>query len=138
MSVFRFLVCLPLATMTLLSAAAECGDKLQQKGKQMLLNEGYAVAFVPSVWPITVGKHFSLSIQICSPTGKTTPSTVQVNADMPIHKHGMNYRPTVIDLGGGSYRADGLMFHMPGKWRFLIELGNESQNIQLLRELDVL
>jgi hypothetical protein len=29
----------------------------------------------------------------------------------------MNYRPTIRALGGDRYAADGLMFHMPGRWR---------------------
>jgi hypothetical protein len=35
---------------------------------------------------------------------------------MPEHRHGMNYRPVVVARGAGLYRADGLMFHMPGRW----------------------
>ena len=31
----------------------------------------------------------------------------------------MNYRPTVQALGDGRFTAEGLVFHMPGRWRFL-------------------
>ena len=41
---------------------------------------------------------------------------------MPEHKHGMNYAPEVKQLGPGRWRAEGLMFHMPGKWEFVFEV----------------
>ena len=34
----------------------------------------------------------------------------------------MNYRPSVSRLGPGLYRAEGLMFHMPGRWELVFEL----------------
>ena len=47
---------------------------------------------------------------------------------MPEHRHGMNYAPSVTRLGPQRWRAEGLMFHMPGKWEFIFELraGNTS------------
>jgi cytochrome c peroxidase len=41
---------------------------------------------------------------------------------MPEHRHGMNYAPEVKPLGPGRWRAEGLMFHMPGKWEFVFEV----------------
>ena len=50
---------------------------------------------------------------------------------MPSHGHGMNYRPTVAALGGGRYRAEGLMFHMPGQWEltFIVQSAGASERI---------
>ncbi|MBK9705147.1 MAG: hypothetical protein IPO75_17875 [Betaproteobacteria bacterium] len=50
------------------------------------------------------------------------PNALAVDATMPEHRHGMNYRPTVVARGTGIYRADGLMFHMPGRWDLLFDL----------------
>ena len=36
----------------------------------------------------------------------------------------MNYRPSVMAAGGERYRAQGLMFHMPGRWVIEIELSD--------------
>jgi cytochrome c peroxidase len=47
---------------------------------------------------------------------------VKVDAQMPEHRHGMNYAPEVKALGPGRWRAEGLMFHMPGKWAFIFEV----------------
>ena len=40
----------------------------------------------------------------------------------PAHRHGMNYRPSISALGGGRFRAEGLLFHMPGRWELVFEL----------------
>ena len=82
--------------------------------------------WAPSHWPIPVGQHFSLTVQVCAPEGQTAPAVLRVDADMPLHKHGMNYRTTLKELGPGRTRAEGLMFHMPGRWRFLFDLTLED------------
>jgi hypothetical protein len=41
---------------------------------------------------------------------------------MPEHRHGMNYKPSIKPAAGGRYRADGLMFHMPGRWEIIFEV----------------
>ncbi|HEV8109104.1 MAG TPA: cytochrome-c peroxidase, partial [Burkholderiales bacterium] len=41
---------------------------------------------------------------------------------MPEHRHGMNYAPTVKALAPGRWRAEGLMFHMPGRWELVFEV----------------
>jgi hypothetical protein len=47
---------------------------------------------------------------------------VEVDAEMPTHRHGMNYRPRLTVLAPGLARADALMLHMPGPWRLRIAL----------------
>ncbi len=66
---------------------------------------------------LRVGEHFALELAVCP-----APGELLVDAWMPEHRHGMNYRPSVTALGGGRYRAEGLLFHMPGRWEFLFEL----------------
>ena len=44
---------------------------------------------------------------------------------MPEHRHGMNYKPEVKRLAPGRWRAEGLMFHMPGKWEFVFTVDGE-------------
>jgi hypothetical protein len=62
--------------------------------------------------PIVVGRHFALEVQVCPPGAVLE----RVDATMPEHRHGMNYRPSVKPLGAGRWRVEGLMFHMPGRW----------------------
>ncbi|HEX5769139.1 MAG TPA: cytochrome-c peroxidase, partial [Burkholderiales bacterium] len=68
-----------------------------------------------------VGKFFSLELAVCAKAGAAAES-VKVDAHMPEHRHGMNYAPEVKPLGAGRWRAEGLMFHMPGKWEFVFEI----------------
>jgi len=73
-----------------------------------------------------VGEHFALEFAICP-----APDTVRVDATMPEHRHGMNYRPSVTAQGGGRYRAEGLMFHMAGRWELVFEVraGNATERL---------
>jgi len=81
--------------------------------------------------PPAVGRHFGLVFAVCGLAGASQPDSVAVDARMPSHGHGMNYRPTVATLGGGRYRAEGLMFHMPGVWElvFVLREGGASGRI---------
>lgn len=125
------------ATATAFASPSECGSALAHAGRQVISGPGYSVAFVPSSWPIPVGQHFSLALQVCADPGNTLPEQLRVDADMPVHRHGMNYRASVKEVGPGNYQANGLMFHMPGRWRFRLELGIGKQAVRLDRELDV-
>jgi hypothetical protein len=81
----------------------------------------YSIGFTPSLLPIPVGKQFNVAFEICPLNGKPLPSGVKIDADMPAHKHGMNYKAKVSQNAKG-YLAEGLMFHMRGKWRVTFEL----------------
>ena len=76
--------------------------------------------------PLRVGEHFAVEFAVCP-----APESVRVDAWMPEHRHGMNYKPTVVALGGGRYRAEGLMFHMPGRWEFVFELRSGGRTERL-------
>ena len=87
---------------------------------------------------IVVGQHFSVEIGLCGRSGPDEPQRLLVDAHMPEHRHGMNYRPSVVREGEGRYRAEGLMFHMPGRWEFLFELHSAGRIDRLAhgRQLD--
>ena len=71
---------------------------------------------------IPVSEYFSVELAVCAKGGAPAPESVQVDAQMPAHRHGMNYKASVKAQPGGYYRADGLLFHMPGQWQFAFEL----------------
>jgi hypothetical protein len=77
---------------------------------------------------IELGQHFAVEAIVCA-----TPPTsgLRVDAHMPEHRHGMNYRPTVATSGEGRYRAEGLLFHMPGRWQLLfdVERGGRTERL---------
>jgi len=70
---------------------------------------------------VAVGRHFALEVSACAKSGRA-PETLKVDARMPAHGHGMNYAATVKAVGTGQWRAEGLLFHMPGGWEVVFEL----------------
>jgi len=74
---------------------------------------------------IAVGQHFVLLLAACPKGGQPLPERVRMDAHMPEHRHGMNYRPTIATQAAGRYRSEGWLFHMPGRWEFVFELGDE-------------
>jgi hypothetical protein len=79
------------------------------------------VAYKPAPAPIALGKHFALETIVCAKAG-AAPKSVRVDAQMPEHRHGMNYKARVVAQGDGRWRAEGLLFHMPGRWQFVFDV----------------
>lgn len=71
----------------------------------------------PSV-PIEVGKPFAIDVAVCA-VGDL--ETIQVDAVMPAHRHGMNYQPKVARTATSRFRAEAMLFHMPGLWRIRVK-----------------
>lgn len=78
---------------------------------------GYTLAFKSQPAPIPVGTPFVLDLAVCP-----TPQGLSVDAHMPAHRHGMNYKPSLTVVAPGRYRAEGLVLHMPGDWEFVFEV----------------
>jgi hypothetical protein len=74
---------------------------------------------------ITVGEQFVLELAACPKAGASLPARLKLDAQMPEHRHGMNYQPSLKATGTGRYRSEGWLFHMPGRWEFSFELGGE-------------
>jgi hypothetical protein len=114
------------ATLALLVALAAgpalaCGDSLGS-GTRRIEDAQFLLVYKLMPEPVPVGRHFSLDFALCPRGATPLPGEVRVDAQMPEHKHGMNYRPSVALRGPGQYRAEGLMFHMPGHWELSFEL----------------
>ena len=109
--------------------ADRCGADL--KGAAHAESAHYIIAYAPKPAPITVAKHFSMDIAVCAKAGATAPRGLRVDALMPEHGHGMNYKPGIIALGKGRFNADGLMLHMPGRWElvFDVQSGDASERV---------
>lgn len=121
--------------------SAACRDGLLSSTPQEIRNHDAVLVFAPAPGAIKVGQHFSLDVRLCSATGASTGNTklrfLKVDANMPAHRHGMNYLTTVRLIGRGIYRAEGLMFHMPGVWRLIFEVdsGAGTPAMRLTHEL---
>jgi hypothetical protein len=98
--------------------ACEPGDS----GARRADSTRYAVLYRASPAP-QVAKHFSLDVVVCAKAQAPAPDALRVTATMPEHGHGMNYTASIQSLGAGRYRAEGLMFHMRGRWQLVFEVG---------------
>lgn len=86
---------------------------------------------------ISIGRHFSVEFAICPIPGKQLPDEVRVDAHMPAHRHGMNYKARVSALPDARFRAEGMLFHMPGRWELLFDLRVEGRTERLAQEVVV-
>ena len=77
---------------------------------------------------IAVGKHSVLDVQVCPVDAVLR----RVDVAMPEHRHCMNYRSSLQSTGGGRWRAEGLMLHMPGRWelRFEVDAGDKHATLR--------
>jgi hypothetical protein len=110
---------------SLLAAAAQAAACELPDGGRTVESPRYALAYRTQPARIAVGEHFVVEIAVCAKGNAASPGAVEVDAWMPEHRHGMNYKAGVSALGGGRFRAEGLMFHMPGRWELLFDLGGE-------------
>jgi hypothetical protein len=47
---------------------------------------------------------------------------LRIDAAMPQHQHGMNRVPTISSSDAGGFRAQGLLFHMAGRWELYFDV----------------
>jgi len=106
-----------LSLLAAFAAAAQGACELPGGPLQKIEAARHLVLYRTRPAPLRVGEHFVLEFAVCP-----APESVRVDAWMPEHRHGMNYRPTVAALGEGRYRAEGLMLHMAGRWELVFEV----------------
>ena len=119
------------------TAATACGAAITGPGRLQAQAEGWQVVFAPRTWPLPVGRHFEVDFAVCAPPGRPAPTALRVDADMPAHRHGMNYRATLRTQGDGRYLGSGLLLHMPGRWRFVFDLQDGERSVRLTHEVEV-
>jgi hypothetical protein len=128
---------LPAFGLLVAANAQACGEALGA-GAQRIDSARFQLAYKPAPAPVPVGRFFAIDFVLCPRDGAAPPAEVRVDATMPEHKHGMNYRPSVKTFAPGQYRAEGLMFHMPGRWELVFELhGAGTAPLRLTQSLQV-
>ena len=115
------------------ATAQACGADL--RGAQTLESGRYLVAYRMQPAKIVVGKHFSIDVVTCAKGDVSSPAGVAVDAYMPEHGHGMNYKATIKSTGKSRFRADGLMFHMPGRWDLSFDIQGAGGTERLTRSI---
>ncbi|WP_299641851.1 FixH family protein [uncultured Ruegeria sp.] len=78
------------------------------------------------VGEISLAQQFSVLLTVCD---DVAVSEVRVDATMPAHQHGLNYAPKITALGDGVFRADNMLFHMPGLWELRVDASFGGRSI---------
>jgi hypothetical protein len=140
--VHRIIPVVLIAASPLAVAAPSCGADLH--GAQTLESADYIVAYRAQPAKIEVGKHFALDMVTCSKGHAPAPARIAVDAFMPDHGHGMNYKAVVTARGDPRaarravdthFRAEGLMFHMPGRWDLYFDVQGAGGTERLTRSI---
>lgn len=93
------------------SAAVACD--LDDTAQMMMTEDDDAPEVYVQMDPAPVSKPFSVNIILCD----FVADTIEIDAWMPAHQHGMNYAPRVEQTQSG-YKASDFVFQMPGTWQF--------------------
>lgn len=113
------------------AAVADCVPALGGPPAGRIDTPAYRLAYRIEPPPLQVGEPFALEVAVCAAPGEPAPQGLRVDAHMPAHRHGMNYLPLVRPGPPGRYRAEGLVFHMPGQWelRFELQFGERFERL---------
>ena len=119
------------------AAASPCGTALSGPTRT-IDGTRYIIVFKTVPQAVKVGTHFAVDFAVCPRAPGEAPSAVRVDANMPAHRHGMNYRPVVTTKSGELFRAEGLLFHMPGRWdlTFDVDAGGRTERLTSTLQLE--
>lgn len=106
-----------------------------EEGFRRLASPQAEIAYRWEPGEIKVGRFFAAEVVACRGPGHGDVRDIALDATMPAHGHGMNYRPTVTRIGPDRFRVTGLMLHMPGTWRLTFDLQRGESRIRLTEEL---
>ncbi|MCE9619000.1 MAG: FixH family protein [Planctomycetes bacterium] len=81
-----------------------------------------------AVEPIARAEPFALEVTAVDADGKPLEGyELRCDAEMPQHNHGMNVVPKVTQVSPGHWRAEPLLFHMPGRWELIFDLKKDGR-----------
>jgi hypothetical protein len=86
---------------------------------------------------LQVGRLFAAEVIACRAPAGAPVHEIVLDAQMPAHGHGMNYRPAVEQTGPGRFRVRGLMLHMPGTWRVIFDLYQGDKRTRLMQDVSL-
>lgn len=73
--------------------------------------------------PVPLRDPFAVEVMVTDRvTGQPSTASLRVDARMPHHHHGMNVAPTIVPVSPGRWRAENMLFHMPGYWDLIFDL----------------
>jgi hypothetical protein len=122
------------AVLAVLLAACDAKQPPTGGSRDVKSNAGtYTVTYKSSPDPIPMNQLFDLSFSVASTQASKEPPRVEVDARMPAHGHGMNRVPKVTRQADGTFKAEGMLFHMPGHWELYFDVaqGGRTERAQV-------
>jgi hypothetical protein len=111
-----------------------CGDKdITSSFEGYTDGASYFVSYETIPDPIPFNEEFNILVSVHDTDEKLnqiTDVTIDVDATMPAHGHGMNIEPIISSTEDGTFLAEGLLWHMEGEWEIVIYVsGVTNENI---------
>ena len=107
-----------LALLASLAATATAACPAPPAGASVMADGPVQAAWQAEAGAIAVGRPFVLIVLLCPADAQL----LRVDASMPEHRHGMNYRSSLKPLGDGRWRVEGLLWHMSGRWELRLDV----------------
>ena len=112
------------APLALLASTAFAACPAPPAGASVMTDGPVQAAWQAEAGAIAVGRPFVIIVLLCPADAQL----LRVDASMPEHRHGMNYRTSLKPLGDGRWRVEGLLWHMSGRWELRLDL--QSQGLE--------
>lgn len=87
--------------------------------------DSFEARITPLVAEIPMNEPFAVTLDLVDPeSGEayTDYDTVTIDARMPAHGHGMLRDVELVPQAGGSLLAEGMLFHMVGRWEIHVDV----------------
>jgi hypothetical protein len=117
----------------MMPTASACPLQAASAGERQIAQGPLQLAWRAEPEALAVGRPFALVLRLCPQAARV----LRVDATMPEHRHGMNYRPSVTALGDGRWLAEGLLWHMAGRWELAIEIENGGERTWLRQSVQL-
>ena len=128
----------PLLTLMLAPACALAAEPCTLHAEMHALESArFALAYRTDPTPIPAHQHFTMQVAICRKPGAAAVESLAVDATMPEHRHGMNYRPEVRANAPGRYEVTGMLFHMSGRWQLAFDVRADGHTDRLLHTVEL-
>lgn len=100
-------------------------------GETVELEAGVTLHYRIEPSQLRVAQHFSMQFLVCRGDRSLVLDGLKVDALMPAHGHGMNYKASVESQRDGLVEASGMLFHMPGPWQISVDLSYDGFDRQV-------
>src|SRR5690606_13443569 len=107
--------------LSLAGAIAWAGGKSPAREFVRLVSNdaSYVVEYALDPGAAPLNERFAADVRVfLGPEGEEPAGDVElaVDARMPHHRHGMRVEPSVTRVAAGTWRVEGFLLHMPGRW----------------------